>query len=41
MYRKKELDIKYCPSEHMIADLLTKPLEAVKTRKFTSEIGLN
>ena len=27
----------YCPSE---ADLLTKPLEAVKTRKFSSLIGL-
>jgi len=36
----KELEVKYCPSENMIADLLTKPLEAVKTRKFAQEFGL-
>ena len=41
LYKEKKLDVKYCPSESMIADLLTKPLEAVKIRKFTSEIGLN
>src|SRR6218665_122649 len=40
LYKSKELDVKYCPSERMIADLLTKPLEAVKTRKFTLDIGL-
>ncbi len=40
LYKSKELDVKYCPSERMIADLLTKPLEAVKTRQFTLDIGL-
>jgi hypothetical protein len=38
--KSKELEVKYCPSEIMIADLLTKPLEAVKTRQFTMDIGL-
>src|SRR6218665_294510 len=40
LYKSKELDVKYCPSERMIDDLLTKPLEAVKTRQFTLDIGL-
>src|SRR6218665_3906657 len=40
LYKSKELDVKYCPSERMIADLLTKTLEAVKTRQFTLDIGL-
>src|SRR6218665_360900 len=40
LYKSKELDVKYCPSERVIADLLTKPLEAVKTRQFTLDIGL-
>jgi len=39
--KSKELDVQYCPSENMMADLLTKPLEAVKTRKFTQAFGLN
>src|SRR6218665_98731 len=39
-YKSKELDVKYCPSDRMIADLLTKPLEAVKTRQFTLDIAL-
>ena len=40
VYKSKELDIKYCPSKRIIADLLTNPLEAVKTRQFTLDIGL-
>ena len=31
LYSSGDTDIKYCPSEQMTADLLNKPLEAVKT----------
>lgn len=30
----------YCPTEHMVADMLTKPLEAVKLKKFVENSGL-
>lgn len=33
--------LEYCPSEMMMADILTKPLEAVKTQKFMTQLGLN
>ena len=31
---KKELSLEYCPTDEMIADFLTKPLQGVKFRKF-------
>ena len=40
LYNSKELDVMYCPSQFMIADLLTKPLEAVKIRQLSKDIGL-
>jgi hypothetical protein len=40
LYKSKEIDVKYCPSEIMIADILTKPLESVKIRQFSRDIGL-
>jgi len=40
LYHSKELDVKYCPSQFMVADLLTKPLEAVKMRQLSLDFGL-
>ena len=40
LYQSKDSDLRYCPSEHMIADLLTKPLESVKIRQLSMDIGL-
>lgn len=34
------LSVMYCPTDLMKADILTKPLEAVKTAKFSQAIGL-
>ena len=31
---KKELSLEYCPTDEMIADFLTKPLQGEKFRKF-------
>ena len=39
LYRSGDTDVKNCPSEQMTANLLTKPLEAVKTRQFVVNIG--
>ena len=38
--QKNLVNFQYCPSENMIADMLTKPLESVKLRKLTQLIGL-
>lgn len=35
-----EVQLTYCPSEDMIADILTKPLGAVKQRILSEKIGL-
>jgi hypothetical protein len=40
MYKQQQIDIKYCPTENMMADVLTKPLGAVKIAKFARDIGL-
>lgn len=32
--------LKYCTTEDMIADILTKPLGSLKVKKFASELGL-
>lgn len=38
--KSNRINFEYCPTEIMIADLLTKPLESVKLRKLTELIGL-
>ena len=40
LYRSKDIDVKYCSSERMVADLLTKPLGREKIRQLTNDIGL-
>ncbi|KXJ68647.1 hypothetical protein RP20_CCG011330 [Aedes albopictus] len=35
-----EIELRYCASEDMIADVLTKPLGPSKMTKFASEMGL-
>ncbi|XP_038106891.1 secreted RxLR effector protein 161-like [Culex quinquefasciatus] len=37
---RKVLQLEYCPTEDMIADVLTKPVGAVKHRKLSSLLGL-
>ncbi len=39
---KKEgkIQVKYCPTEDMVADMLTKPLSKIKLNKFRDAIGL-
>lgn len=37
---KGVVSVKYCPSESMMADVLTKPLGAVKQRRFAEMLGL-
>jgi hypothetical protein len=34
MVQKQVVEVKYCPTEEMVADILTKPLSAVKLSKF-------
>lgn len=36
-----QLQLKYCPSEDMVADILTKPLGAIKQNKFSTMLGLH
>lgn len=38
--QKNLIEIKYCPTEEMVADILTKPLSVVKFQKFRSEMGI-
>ena len=40
LFTKGEIVLEYCPSDRMVADILTKPLEAVKTRQFVDQLGL-
>jgi len=40
MHHAKDIEVNYCPSQNMIADLLTKPLASVKMRLFSRNIGL-
>jgi len=40
LYQSKDIDLHYCVSERMIADLLTKLLESVKMRQLSMDIGL-
>ncbi|KAJ3474184.1 hypothetical protein NLI96_g12605 [Meripilus lineatus] len=37
---KKEMQVIYCPTEDMVADILTKGLPLVKTKRFASLMGL-
>lgn len=34
------IELRYCPSEEMLADILTKPLGATKVKRFATELGL-
>jgi len=36
--RKQELTVKYCPTEEMIGDYFTKPLQGALFRKFRDKI---
>jgi hypothetical protein len=40
LFKSGTIDIKSCPSETMIADLLTKPLGPIKIKQFAQDIGL-
>ncbi|XP_071051062.1 uncharacterized protein [Onthophagus taurus] len=40
LVNKNKINIKYLPSEDMIADILTKPLDKIKLRKFRKGLGL-
>lgn len=35
------LKLQYCPTEDMVADVLTKPLGTIKQRKFSEMMGLS
>lgn len=34
------IKVEYCPTEHMLADILTKPTEKIKLRNLSNKIGL-
>lgn len=40
LFKSRDIDIRYCPSDKMTADLLTKPLGAIKIKQFAEDIGL-
>ena len=40
LFKNGAIEIRYCPTDKMIADLLTKPLGAIKTEHFVRGIGL-
>lgn len=40
MQTNGEIQAVYCPTEEMIADMLTKPLQAVKLRRFREATGI-
>jgi hypothetical protein len=40
LFKSGEIDVKYCPSETMTADILTKPLGPEKLRQLTQDLGL-
>lgn len=37
---QKQIELRYCPTDEMLADVLTKPLGSTKVRKFATEMGL-
>ncbi|KMQ86360.1 reverse gag-pol polyprotein [Lasius niger] len=40
IYNKGQIEVRYCPTEDMIADMLTKPLGGVRIKKLRESIGL-
>lgn len=40
LQQKQMINVRYCPTETMLADLLTKPLARVRLGKLRIEIGL-
>lgn len=40
LYDEKKIDVRYCPSENMVADMLTKPLAYLKLQKFREAAGV-
>lgn len=41
IHKSGEIEFMYCPTEHMVADILTKPLAAVKMKQLSKGLGLN
>ena len=37
--QRKVVTLEYCPTEHMVADILTKPLDRVKFEKFAKIVS--
>lgn len=37
---KREIRLEYCPTDRMLADVMTKPLGPQKHREFTEQLGL-
>ena len=40
LQQKKEIDVRYCPTDEMIADMMTKPLQTVKLQGFREAAGV-
>lgn len=40
LYANKIIDLRYCPTELMIADMMTKPLNSTKLTRFKQQVGL-
>lgn len=40
LYNSGKISLKYCATDNMLADIMTKPLGAVKVRKFSEMLGL-
>lgn len=40
LMKKGKIDVQYCPTTDMLADMLTKPLNRIKLENFRSRIGL-
>ncbi|KXJ69469.1 hypothetical protein RP20_CCG026912 [Aedes albopictus] len=41
LHQQRQIDLQYCPSEEMLADLLTKPLHRVRLETLRKQLGVN